>query len=217
MNTLAERRVNMVNSQIRPNKTNDEAVTDALLAVARERFVPKALAGIAYIDEDIHIGEGRYLMEPMIFARLVQAAEIGPEDLILDVGCATGYSSAVLARLGGTVVALEVSDDLADQANALLTEMGIDNAAVMVGELPAGLVKQGPYDVIMVNGRIARAPEALLDQLADGGRLVAVEEEAGMGRAIVYRRHGETIARRELFDANVMALPGFAAPAGFEF
>ena len=217
MNKSADRRLNMVNSQILTNRVTDQAVADALLAVPREAFVPKALAGIAYVDEDLHIGDQRYLMEPMILARLVQEADVGPDDLILDIGCASGYSTAVLAQLGGTVVALECDDGLVETANRVLNELEVDNAAVVVGPLAEGLAKQGPYDVIFIGGRIDRVPAALLEQLTEGGRLLAVEKARDVSQAVIYVRLGETMTRRELFGANVEKLPGFETPAAFSF
>lgn len=217
MNNPADRRLNMVNSQILTNRVTDQRIADALLQVPREAFVPKALAGIAYMDDDLHVGEQRYLMEPMIFARMVQAADIASDDLIIDIGCASGYSTAVLARLGGTVVALECDDGLAETANRALNELEIDNAAVVVGPLAEGLAKQGPYDVIFVGGRIDKVPRALLAQLKEGGRLIAVENAGDVGKAVIYVRIGETTVRRELFDANTKSLPGFEKPAAFSF
>ena len=167
-------------------------------------------------DVDSHF-ELVYLMEPMILARLVQEADVGPDDLILDIGCASGYSTAVLAQLGGTVVALECDDGLVETANRVLNELEVDNAAVVVGPLAEGLAKQGPYDVIFIGGRIDRVPAALLEQLTEGGRLLAVEKTRDVSQAVIYVRLGETMARRELFGANVKKLPGFETPAAFSF
>ncbi len=176
----------MVNGQILTNKVTDEALTDALLAVPRDRFVPDALAGAAYVDEDIAVGGDRFLMEPMVFARMVQAAELNRDDLVLDIGCATGYSCAVLAALADTVVGLEVDEDMVARANALLNELEIENAAVIAGPLQDGRADQGPYDLIFVNGSVARIPDALLAQLKDSGRLIAIERRGHIGQAIVF-------------------------------
>lgn len=211
------RRVSMVNGQVLPNKVTDERVTDALLAVAREPFVPKNLRGVAYIDEDIPVGEGRYLLEPMVFARLLQEAEVTAGDVVLDVGCATGYSTAVLARLAGSVVALECDAALADKANEMLNQLDVDNAGVVTGDLVMGLPDQGPYDVIFLNGAVERLPESLKQQLAEGGRLVVVQQADGLGQAWVYRRHGDVVDGRPHFDAQVKPLPGFEAEQVFRF
>ncbi|MDP7668889.1 MAG: methyltransferase domain-containing protein, partial [Rhodospirillales bacterium] len=154
---------------------------------------------------------------PMVLARLVQAADIGPGDLVLDIGCATGYSSAVLARLANTVVALESDTELAAAATRTLGELGIDTVAVVEGRLERGYPEQGPYDAILLNGAIPDVPDAIRGQLSDGGRLVAVVANGGVGRGVRVLRHGDHFARVELFDAATPALEGFAAPPAFVF
>jgi len=211
------RRQNMVNSQVLTNKVTDPALTEALLAVPRERFVPRALRGVAYVDEDIQVAEGRHLMEPMVFARLIQAAGIDGSDVVLNVACYPGYAAAVLAQLAGTVVGLEDNDDRVSATEERLTAQGIDNAVVVQGDLPAGYQEQAPYDVIFLNGAVEVLPEALLAQLADGGRLVVVEREAGVGRAVLYQKTDSLIGRRALFDAQLPVLPGFEAAPAFSF
>ncbi|MEO3433174.1 protein-L-isoaspartate O-methyltransferase [Inquilinus sp. CAU 1745] len=211
-------RLNMVEGQVKPNRVTDGALLNAMANVPRELFVPAASRGIAYVDEDISIGGGRYLLEPMVFARLVQEARVGKEDVVLDIGCGTGYSTAVLARLANTVVALESDADFADRAGDLLSDLHVDNAVIVQGGLPAGHAAQGPYPVILINGAVAEVPQALFDQLADGGRLVTVLAGKGrVGRAVLYRRIGEIVSRRELFDASTPILPGFEPVPAFEF
>ena len=189
MSVYAEARANMVDNQVRPNRVTDGPVLAAMGLVPRERFVPDDFAGIAYIDEDIAVSPGRYLMEPMVFARLLQAAEITSDDVVLDVGCGSGYSTAVLARLADTVVAVESDAALAEKAIALMTELDADNTAVVTGVLAEGYIKQAPYDVIVLGGAVPEAPRALTDQLAEGGRLVAVVTGNGqVGRATLFRR-----------------------------
>jgi protein-L-isoaspartate(D-aspartate) O-methyltransferase len=217
MDESLSRREAMVNGQIRPNRVVDERVTEALLAVPREPFLPRALRGVAYLDEDIAVAEGRYLMAPNAFARLLQAAEIGAEDVVLDIGCASGYSSAVIARLASAVVALEAEPELAARANENLARLEIDNIAVVEGPLEAGYPDQGPYDVIFLGGSVGRLPEALPEQLAEGGRLVVVERQAGIGRALRYGKYDGLVSALELFDAQVAALPGFEVRPGFVF
>lgn len=209
-------RQNMVLSQLEPNRVTDPAVIAAMGAVPRERFVPGARSGLAYADEDIEVAPGRYLMEPMVLGRLLQEARVQPRDAVLDIGGCTGYSAAVLARLANTVVMLEEDAGLVATAGQTLASLAVD-AAVVAGPLSAGRADQGPYDVILLNGSVPEVPLALLDQLADGGRLLAVVGQLPVCRAMQYVRRGDRIVSRVLFDAAVPALPGFAPPRGFVF
>jgi len=218
MTDFAAVRHNMVENQIRPNRVTDPRVIEAMEAVPRELFVPKSLRGLAYIDEDLEVAPGRYLMEPMVMARLLQAAEIGPDDVVLDIGCATGYGPAVLARLATTVVGLESDPALAERATTLLAELGADSAAVVTGPLEAGYAAQAPYDVIVIEGAVEVVPEAITDQLAEGGRLVCVVAGRGtVGKLTAFLRLHGAISRRTEFDAAVPPLPGFQSPPRFEF
>ena len=210
-------RHSMVESQLRTNRVTDPALIAALESVPRENFVPKQMSGAAYIDGIIPIGNRRALMEPMVFARLVQGAEIKAADVVLDVGCASGYSAAVLAPLASTVVALESDSELAGRASAALAALKVDNVAVVTGTLAEGDAAHGPYDAIVVEGQIPSVPPALLDQLADGGRLVAVIDDDGLGRATLFIRTGAVISHRVIFDAVAPRLPGFAVPTKFSF
>jgi protein-L-isoaspartate(D-aspartate) O-methyltransferase len=218
MPDYATARLNMVENQIRPNRVSDERVLAAIAAVPRERFVPKRLHGNAYVDQDLALGNGRYLMEPVVFARLLQVAEIGAGDVVLDIGCGTGYSAAVLGKLAGTVVALESDAALAKQAIEALTELDVDNAAVVEGPLDGGYPRQAPYDVIVLGGAVDAVPAVLTDQLVEGGRLVAVVNVApSVGNIEVIHRLYGGLSRRQIFDAAVPILPGFAAEHGFVF
>ncbi|SDD55098.1 protein-L-isoaspartate O-methyltransferase family protein [Kordiimonas lacus] len=217
MTQAAVARSHMIDCQLRPNEVNDERIISAIEGVARELFVPKAKRSIAYVDEDLDIGEGRFLMEPMIFARLVTAAEIGPKDLVLDIGCATGYSAAVIANLADAVVALEENEKFATAAEKKLSDQGVMNVAVMNGKHRDGVAKQGPFDVIIIEGMVEDVPEALVQQLKDGGRLVCVKLEGGVGRAHIVKMEDGVASVRNLFDANVPLLPGFEVEKGFVF
>jgi protein-L-isoaspartate(D-aspartate) O-methyltransferase len=210
-------RRSMVDSQLKPNQVVDSRVADAMAQVPRELFVPDGLADVAYVDEDLPIAPGRFLMEPVVFARLLQAAAIEPDDVVLDLGCGTGYSTAVLARLAATVVAMEPEAALRAQAEQTMTKMGADNAVVVDGDLTAGTPLQGPFDVIFLNGAVEIIPDGLLDQLAEGGRLVAVKNSDGIGKTIVSERQGGLFSTRELFDAAIHLLPGFDKSPGFVF
>jgi protein-L-isoaspartate(D-aspartate) O-methyltransferase len=206
----------MVEAQLRTNRVITPELIDALEAVPRETFVPRQMAGGAYIDGAVPIGNGRSLMEPMVFGRLLQTAAIKSSDVVLDVGCASGYSAAVLSHVASTVVALEVDSELAGRASANLAQLGVDNVAVVTGPLAEGDAAHGPYDVIIVEGMVPAAPKTLLDQLAEGGRLLAVVEDgAGPGRATLFTRFGGAISHRVIFDATAGRLPGFVAPVPF--
>jgi protein-L-isoaspartate(D-aspartate) O-methyltransferase len=212
-------RENMVEGQIRPNRVTTPALLSALRAVPRERFVPRHLQNVAYVDEDIAVGGGRYLPEPMVLARLIEEAKVRKEDVVLDIGCGTGYSSAILGHLAGTVVGLEQSKDMAQQADRLLHELGVVNAAVIQrDDLREGYGQQGPYDVILINGSIPSVPERIRNQLADGGRLVTVLSSKGhMGSAVLTTREGGRFSTRALFDAATPTLAGFEAAKVFVF
>ncbi len=214
----AAARLNMVDSQLRTNKVTDAALLEAFEAVPREAFVPERLCGIAYVDEDIPLGNDRFVMEPMIMARLLQAARPQADDIALDIGCATGYATAILSRLVATVVALEAEAALAAQANRTLSELEIDNAVVVEGALIEGYPKQAPYNVIVLGAAVAEIPAAISDQLAEGGRLVTVvKDTTGMGRATLMQRDGDVVSSRVLFDAALPLLPGFEVEPGFVF
>jgi protein-L-isoaspartate(D-aspartate) O-methyltransferase len=201
-----------VEAQLRTNRVVNSTLIAALETVPRENFVPKQLAGSAYIDASLPIGNGRALMEPMVFGRLLQSAEITKSDVVLDIGCATGYSAAVLSHVASTVVALESDSEMAGKASAALATLKVDNVAVVTGALPDGDSGHGPYNVIILEGQVASVPQNLLDQLADGGRLLAVTDgDNGQGRAVLYSRFGKNFSHRIIFDATVPRLPGFAA------
>jgi len=208
-------RGNMVENQIRTNKVTDERLIAALRLVPREIFVPAALQGIAYVDEDLDVGGGRYMTEPMVLARLLQAAEVGPEDTVLVIGSTSGYAVALLAQLAETVVGIEDDAELVDAADKNFAALGIDNAVVISMPLAEGYAKQAPYDVILIEGRCEVVPDVITRQLAPGGRLVTVTDDRGVGKATLIRRSGDTISGRVLFDAQVPALACFARKTEF--
>lgn len=218
MADFSNARQNMVDCQLRTNKVVDEALIARFEAVPRELFVEEAMQSIAYVDKDVSIGNGRYLIEPMVLAKLLQELAISRSEVVLDVGCGTGYSSAILSGLADTVVALEEDHDLATLANDLLTELAADNAIVVEAPLSGGYAAQGPYDIILVGGAIASVPPSLTDQLIDGGRLAAIIDDGkGQGRAILMIKGHGAVSQRELFDASVPSLPGFEPKMGFVF
>ena len=211
-------RQNMVSGQIRTNRVTDERLIEAMEEIPRELFVPRAKRGVAYVDEDVEIASGRYLMEPMVLARLVQEAEITASDMVLDVGCGTGYASAVMARLAGTVIALDIDEALVSEAEQAMSAIGADNAIVVTGALADGFAEQAPYDVILVGGAVDHLPQTLADQLAEAGRIVGVVREPGrVGQATLWARHRGALSSRSLFEASLPPLPGIVRPAQFEF
>lgn len=222
MTDYSQARRTMVERQIMTADVTDRAILDAIGDIPRELFAPPELRSIAYSDADLPIGQtaggqGRYLIEPAILARLAQLASIEPGDIVLDIGCGTGYSSAVLARLANSVVAVEEDPELAAQATETLIELDIGNAAVVTAPLADGYPSEGPYDVIFVGGAVDRVPQSLFDQLKEEGRLVAIVGSGPAGMATCFRRIGNDISRRRAFSAAAPALPGFAAPKVFQF
>jgi protein-L-isoaspartate(D-aspartate) O-methyltransferase len=208
-------RFNMVEAQVRTSNVTDPRILAAMNAVAREKFVPSAAQPLAYADVSVAVAPGRYLLDPRSFAKLVQLAAVTAEDRILDVGCATGYSSAVLARLGSEVIALEQDADLVRAASGLLAN-AVGKVEVVQGGLIEGVKGLSPFDVIFVNGAIEQEPETLLGQLAEGGRLVAVLKD-GQSRAWLFLKENGHIGKRPDFDADVPLLAGFKKAMGFVF
>jgi protein-L-isoaspartate(D-aspartate) O-methyltransferase len=210
-------RRNMVESQIRTNKVTHAALLAALAAIPRERFVPAGRTQTAYVDEHIPLAAGRYLMEPMVFARLVQEAEPEPSDSALVVGSATGYGAAVLARLVKSVTALESDPALAVKGREQFARLGVIGATQVEGPLEQGWSRGAPYNLIFLEGAAEVIPQALFDQLADGGKLMAVIVADGIGRAILHTKRANVLSHRAVFDAAVHALPGFEGKRGFVF
>jgi len=209
-------RHSMVLSQLRPNNVTSDSVAEAMDTIPREEFVPKNLRGVAYMDEDLEVANNRYLIEPRIFALLIQAAKITNTDVVLDVACGTGYSSAVLGHLAQAVVALEENDELVSQATETLTGLEADNVAVIEGVLVEGNAKQGPYNVIHINGAVDAAPEALLNQLSEDGRLICVVG-SNPGVATLYSRQGDGFFAKSLFNAAAPVNQSMKKSVSFSF
>jgi protein-L-isoaspartate(D-aspartate) O-methyltransferase len=213
----------MVDGQVRTSDVTDLRIIAAMLELPRERFVPAANADLAYLDLDVPVSEAtsaepaRRLLKPMVLAKMVQAAAVKAEDRVLDVACATGYSSALLGRLARSVVALEEDPALARVADENLKTMGASNVAVVAGPLAQGCQLKAPFDVIFLNGATEVVPQALCRQLGDGGRLVAVMGHAPTCRATIYRSVGGNVSGWPIFDAAAPLLPGFAEPPAFVF
>jgi len=223
MTDFATARRMMVDGQVHTSDVTDPRILAAMLELPRERFVPQDKAGLAYLDLDLPVTpakpgqDARCLLKPMVLAKMVQAAALIADDHVLDVACATGYSSALLARLAGSVIALEEDEALARLARENLAAAGAANATVATAPLTQGWQASAPYDVIFVNGASEIVPHGLAGQLKEGGRLVVVLGRAPPGQAMVYRRVGGDISGWPIFDASAPLLPGFAAPPAFVF
>ena len=205
----ARARLNMVENQLRPSRIDDPRLLDAMREVPRERFLPKLLRSVAYADEDLRLPSGGHLIEPLVLARLIQAAQIRPQDVVLVVGCTTGYAGVVLARMAATVILLQLDPGAAEQIESLLEELAVDNVVVVTGEDPAaGHPSQAPYDVVLLVGAVDRTPPALLEQIGEGGRLVTVIDDGRVGKGTVFTRLHGVIGRQVVFDAHIPRLAG---------
>jgi len=206
----------MVDGQVRTSDVTNLDLIAAMLEVPRERFVPSRNADIAYLDRDVPLDNGsRQLLKPMVLAKLIQAADVRTGDRVLDLACATGYSTAILSRLAASVVALEEDVDLAQKATQNLKHVA--NVTVVQGPLAGGWPERAPYDVILLNGKSEVVPQDICRQLSDGGRLVGVVGEGVVGKAMIYLSEGGDVSGRPIFDAAAALLPGFAKPPAFVF
>ena len=217
MPDYAAQRFNMVESQVRPNDVPDPRIQEAMLTIPRERFVPAANRAMAYAEAPAEVVPGRFLMEARTLSKLLYLADIGAEDRALVVGCGTGYSAAVIAKLAARVTALESDVDLVRVASDMLQAVGAANAQVVQGSLADGDKGNAPYDVILIDGAVETVPEAILGQLAEGGRLVTVIQDGAHSRAHLYVRRGGHVGDRPDFDAPAPLLPGFKKAVGFVF
>jgi protein-L-isoaspartate(D-aspartate) O-methyltransferase len=218
MSSYEAARANMIERQLQPNKITDERVINAFATLRRELFVPEALRAVAYSDNDLPLGNGRYLMAPMVAARLLQAAEIGRNDNALVVAAGVGYEAALIALLGRTVVALEADADLARQGRAALVEHRIATVNFVEDAQSQASRARAAYEVIFFAGAVAEIPAAIAAQLAEGGRMMAIiKADNGPGRAVLITRTGGSLARRVMFDAATPLLPDFAPKPAFVF
>lgn len=209
------RRTMMVDTQVRPSDVTKFPIIDALLAVPREDYVPDGQRDAAYVGENIDIGGGRVVLEPRTLAKMLDAADVQSTDVVLDLGCGLGYSTAVLARMAEFVVAIENDGDRAQEAQSTLSAHGVDNAAVFEGDLAEGAAKNGPYDLIMLQGAVETMPDALIDQVKEGGRIIAIFAEGALGVVRMGRKIDGVMNWRMIFNAGAPVLPGFAKEAAF--
>lgn len=215
MTEFALRRTMMVDTQVRPSDVTKFPIIEAMLSVPREVYVPGEKREAAYIGENVEIAPGRVVLEPRTLAKLLDALDIQPDEMVMDLGCGLGYSTAIAARLADAVVAVEEDGELATAAQRTLSSQGVDNAAVIEGPLAQGAAKHGPYDVILLQGGAEEIPAALLDQLKDGGRIGAVFMTGALGEARIGYKVDGRVTWRLAFNAAAPVLPGFARHKGF--
>lgn len=215
MTNFAARRTTMVDTQVRPADVTKFPIIDAMLRVPRERFVPRRLRDAAYVGENLPLAEGRALLEPRTLAKMLDALDIGNDELVLDIGCALGYSAAVIARMAEAVVAVEEDSDMAAEAQGLLAENSADNVVLHEGPLTGGAPEHGPYDAIVIQGGIEILPSALLDQLKDGGRIVCMFMDGPLGVVRVGYKADGHVSWRFAFNASAPVLPGFCKEPAF--
>lgn len=215
MADFAIRRRMMVDTQVRPSDVTKFPIIEAMLAVPREAFVPDALREAAYVGENLDLAPGRVVLEPRTLAKLLDALDIQPVDLVLDLGTGLGYAAAVLGRLADAVVAVEEDEGMAAEAQHVLAAQGVDNAAVVKGPLTQGAPRHAPYDAILIEGGVERVPPAITDQLRDGGRIGAVFMSGSLGTVRIGIKRAGTVTWRNAFNAAAPVLPGFAEERAF--
>lgn len=215
MTDFATRRVMMVDTQVRPSDVTKFPIIEAMLSVPREVYVPRSKREVAYVGEHVEIRQNRVVLDPRTLAKLLDAMDIQPQDVVLDLGCGLGYSAAIIARLADAVVAVEEDAALAQEAQQTLSSESVDNAAVIVGPLAAGAAKHGPFDAITIQGGVETVPQALFDQLKDGGRIGAVFMEGDLGIARIGYKLDGRINWRFAFNASAPVLPGFETARSF--
>ncbi len=215
MSDNATRRIMMVDTQVRPSDVTKFPIIDAMLTVPREAYVPRNLRDMAYVGENLPLISGRVVLEPRTLAKMLDALDIANDDLVLDIGCGLGYSTAVMARMAEAVVGLESDASIAQDAQATLSDHDVDNAMIEVGALRDGAAEHGPYDVIILQGAVETVPQALSDQLKENGRICALFAQAALGVVrIGYKIDGD-ISWRDVFNAGAPVLEGFEAAKTF--
>lgn len=214
---FAAAREAMVDSQVRPSDVTAYPIIEAMLDVPREDYVPENFRSVAYLGDHIPLAPGRVLLDPRVFAKLLDALDVTRTDLVLDVGCGLGYSSAVIARIAQAVIALEEDEGFAAEAEARIAAHSVDNTMVQTGPLTDGVARHGPYDGILIEGGVQTVPEGLTAQLKEGGRIVAIFGDAHKGQARIGLKSSTGVVWRRAFDATAPVLPGFRMSKKFEF
>jgi len=215
MTDFTARRTMMVDTQIRPSDVTKFPIIEAMLSVPREEFVPADKIDSAYVEENVDLGGSRVVLEPRTLAKMLDALDIQADELVLDLGCGLGYSSAVMARMAEAVVAVEDDEARADEAQAALSRAGADNVAVHVGALAEGAAKHGPYDVVVLQGAAEHLPEAIIDQVKEGGRIAALLVEGALGTVKIGYKIDGVMSWRFAFNAGAPVLPGFERHQAF--
>ena len=215
MTDYAARRTMMVDTQIRPSDVTKFPIINAMLSVPREAFVPDHVREAAYIGENVDLGGARVILEPRTLAKMLDALDIQSDELALDVGCAMGYSSAVIAHMAEAVVAVEEDGDLVKEAQTSLAEHGADNVILHEGPLAQGAAEHGPFDVIVIEGAVAHLPETILDQLKDGGRIACLFMDGALGVVRIGYKIDGAVNWRFAFNAGAPVLPGFERHSAF--
>lgn len=217
MSDFTQRRTMMVDTQVRPSDVTKFPIIDAMLTIAREDFVPAAQREAAYMGENLDLGQGRVLLEPRTLAKMLDALAISNDEMVLDIGCAMGYSAAVIAHMAEAVVAVEDDESMAAEAQEALIVSGSDNVAVHIGPLAEGAAAHGPYDVIIIEGGVMQVPDVILDQLKDGGRIAALFMDGALGEARIGYKRGGQVSWRMAFNASAPVLDGFKREVAFQF
>ncbi len=205
----------MVDTQVRPSDVTKFPIIEAMLSVPRESYVPAARREAAYVGNNLELGGGRVMLEPRTLAKMLDALDIQPDELVLDLGCGLGYSTAVIARLAEAVVGVEENAEMAAEAQATLSQQGVDNAAVIEGPLAEGAARHGPYDVIVLQGAAEHMPQAVLDQVKEGGRIAALFMEGALGACRIGYKLDGVVSWRVAFNAGAPVLPGFERQRAF--
>lgn len=220
---FALQRLNMVESQVRPSELTDGRIASAMLAVARETYLPDNLQGVAYSDGELSlagidgVSEARQLLSPRTIAKMIQALDLETQDVVLLVGVGSGYEAALLSHMAQTVVGVETDKGLHGWAEMALQKGDVSNAVVVEGALANGVAKEGPFDAILINGGVDHVNEGLLDQLKDGGRLVAIRRQAGVTKLVRWQRDGERFPADEQLSVAADVLPAFRKEEAFVF
>ncbi|NBD30620.1 MAG: methyltransferase domain-containing protein [Alphaproteobacteria bacterium] len=205
----------MVDTQVRPADVTKFPVIDAMLSVPREDYVPEDKRDAAYVDDNVDLGDGRVMLEPRTMGKLLDALDIQPNEVVLDLGCGLGYSTALLSRLAEFVVAVEEDEGRVAEAQANLSAHDVDNAAVVQGTLAGGAAKQGPYDVIVLQGAAEHVPQALIDQIKDGGRMAVLFSDGALGTMRIGYKLDGGMTWRMAFNAGAPVMSGFERHQAF--